>query len=171
MNSEQKFSDRLLMLIGDAKPYSWAAKHGMARASMFNVLNNNGLPSANQLIKISESTGVSTDWLLTGKGPKYKNEKTASPAQAPGNFDIPENVKKYECGDPWYIHSDLFKLLPDSDKYLKTINSAIEIGNITAITSTLRQLADKLDDISAQSPNRKAERPDAENSDHDEPHK
>ena len=71
MNSEISsagFVGRLKLLIGMDKPYPWAAKIGISQAT-FNRMWKDGIPpKADILLLISEKTGCSIDWLLTGRG-------------------------------------------------------------------------------------------------------
>ena len=76
------FKSRFSQIIGNEKPYAWASRHGVAKATVSNVLNKNGLPSAEQLSKISDSTGVSIDWLLTGEGSMYRSGISGVPSSS-----------------------------------------------------------------------------------------
>lgn len=71
MNSEKDINgliSRLELLKGSEKPYTWAAKIGITQAT-FNRMWKEGLPpKADTLLLISEKSGCSIDWLLTGKG-------------------------------------------------------------------------------------------------------
>lgn len=63
------FRARLEELIGDEKPFVWAARIGLT-PGVFNRMWNEGTPpKADSLIVIEEKTGVSLSWFLTGKGP------------------------------------------------------------------------------------------------------
>jgi len=78
MNSEKRqsgFLQRLQYLIGDEKPYPWAARIGITQAT-FNRMWKEGIaPKADILLLISEKTECSIDWLLTGKGEMRRGDK------------------------------------------------------------------------------------------------
>jgi len=70
----ENFKDRLTELIGKEKPFAWAARVGINKGSFSRMWKEGALPKAEHLIRISLTTGVSTDWLLTGEGPMRKGE-------------------------------------------------------------------------------------------------
>jgi len=60
------FVERLLSVIGEEKPYTWAARVQIPKSTLHNCLSNKSVPSAKYLLRISETTGRSINWLLTG---------------------------------------------------------------------------------------------------------
>lgn len=71
MNSEMRsdgFLPRLQQLIGDEKPYPWAGRIGLSQATFNRIWKEGVIPKGDSLLLIAEKTGVSIDWLLTGKG-------------------------------------------------------------------------------------------------------
>jgi len=76
MGEELTFAERLLRLIGEEKPFSWAAKNDIAKSSIHNVLKFGRPPGPDQLVKISRATGMSIEWLLTGKDFSPQNKET-----------------------------------------------------------------------------------------------
>lgn len=69
-NEKKTFRARLEELIGDEKPFVWAARIGLT-PGVFNRMWNEGTPpKADSLILIEAATGVSLTWFLTGKGPR-----------------------------------------------------------------------------------------------------
>jgi phage repressor protein C with HTH and peptisase S24 domain len=74
LSKKSNFADRILKIIGDDKPYSWALRNGIAKSSIHNVLKTGRPPGADQLLKISQAANVTVDWLLTGE----KGNKTSS---------------------------------------------------------------------------------------------
>lgn len=71
LNSEKShtgFIQRLKLLIGDEKPYPWAAKVGITQATFNRMWKDGVAPKSDTLLLISEKTGCSIDWLLTGEG-------------------------------------------------------------------------------------------------------
>lgn len=87
------FIERLDNLIGNEKPFSWAAKVGIPPATFSRIYNEGGQAKSDALMRISEITGCSIDWLLTGEGPMrrgtYPEEGTI------GDGDL----AKYTAGD------------------------------------------------------------------------
>jgi hypothetical protein len=61
------FWERLREVIGNEKPYAWAVRVGIPKSSFANYAAKNTIPTAEHLVNISNSTGLSIDWLLTGK--------------------------------------------------------------------------------------------------------
>lgn len=63
-----EFYERLKLLVGDDKPFAWAARVGLSKGAFNRVWNQGTIPSHEGLVKIKTATGVSLDWLLTGEG-------------------------------------------------------------------------------------------------------
>lgn len=61
------FLARLQVLMGKKKPYSWAKEIGLAAPTFNRVWKKGGQFKSAQLTLIKEKTGVSLDWLLSGK--------------------------------------------------------------------------------------------------------
>lgn len=74
MSCELKLKERLLDIIGDEEPYKWASRNGISKSTLHNVLNKEGNPRADQLLKMSKATGRPIEWLLTGDGPMKRDE-------------------------------------------------------------------------------------------------
>lgn len=72
------FKDKLLSLMGDERPYSWAAKHNIAKSTMHNIIKSGRAPGADQLLKISLATNVSIDWLLSDETIQEREFKPVS---------------------------------------------------------------------------------------------
>ena len=91
MNSEKTdsaFVERLKVLLAGAKPYPWAANVGITQAT-FNRMWKDGIaPKADILLLISEKTGCSIDWLLTGKGEMRLESVTYELAEGLKNGDV-----------------------------------------------------------------------------------
>lgn len=84
MNSEtdkKGLISRLEHLMGNEKPYVWAAKIGLSQGT-FNRMWKDGIsPKGDTLLLISEKTGCSIDWLLTGEGEVKRGEQADLRAQ------------------------------------------------------------------------------------------
>lgn len=121
MNSEMSNSDfvaRLKTLMGTEKPYPWAASLGIAQATFNRMWKEGWIPKGETLLLISEKTGCSIDWLLTGSGPKKRGEPGNTFASAPvtqyANADelgknyvlVPRFDVKASAGGGSLIHSE-----------------------------------------------------------------
>lgn len=71
---DKAFVDRLTLLMCGEKPYKWATKIGMTQGTFNRMWKDAITPKADMLLLISEKTGCSIDWLLTGKGPMKLSE-------------------------------------------------------------------------------------------------
>lgn len=71
------FKDRLAYLWRDnLKPAAIAKAIGISQPGFSRIWYNDGLPNAETLIKIKESTGCNLNWLLTGEGSPYLSDAT-----------------------------------------------------------------------------------------------
>jgi len=84
MTEVTSFLERLLSVIGAEKPFSWAARHEIAKSSIHNAIKLGRPPGPDQLVRISQAAGVTIDWLLTGqdyptalKGTEVKDKHSA----------------------------------------------------------------------------------------------
>jgi hypothetical protein len=68
------FLDRLKIIIGEEKPFSWAKRIGLPAATFNRMWNEGTPPKWNHLTLISEQADVTIDWLLTGEGPMRRSE-------------------------------------------------------------------------------------------------
>lgn len=83
------FKDRLAMVIGQEKPYPWAARIGLT-PGVFNRMWVDGIPpKAQHLVLIAKKTGVSLDWLLTGSGGMKEEEGGQDYSHPSGEVIIP----------------------------------------------------------------------------------
>lgn len=88
MGEELSFSERLLRLIGDEKPFAWAARNDIAKSSIHNVLKSGRPPGPDQLVKISKATGRSIEWLLTGSDFYHKHKEINGKIEDNSNVDL-----------------------------------------------------------------------------------
>ena len=65
---EPAFRARLEQLMEGESPFSWAARIGLSKGAFARVLKEGTIPSPNNLRLIADKTGVSIDWLLSGRG-------------------------------------------------------------------------------------------------------
>ncbi|MCP9496262.1 MAG: helix-turn-helix domain-containing protein [Pyrinomonadaceae bacterium MAG19_C2-C3] len=67
-----EFTKRFIAACGSSEPAEIARNLGIPYQSAKNYLQGR-LPATEVLLTIVEKTGVSLDWLITGRGPKYPN--------------------------------------------------------------------------------------------------
>jgi len=101
MNSEMVssgFIQRIKVLIADEKPYSWAKRLGISQATFNRLWKEGAIPKGDTLLLISEKTGVSIDWLLTGEGPMKLNDEA---------YQLAENLKNAELSAEQLVNQAL----------------------------------------------------------------
>ncbi len=80
------FADRIRMLIGDDSVSGFASKCGLRNESIRQYLSGS-IPGMDKVIAIAEATGVSIEWLATGKAPMRAGEHSAAPDDAAKSVD------------------------------------------------------------------------------------
>lgn len=83
MNHKQSIpglTQRLMQIIDQDPPFVWAARMGIAKATMHGLLRQ-ASPTTATLVKIARQTDVSISWLLTGQGPERIGARPASAGQ------------------------------------------------------------------------------------------
>lgn len=108
----ETFKERLAYLWrGNLKPAAISKAIGMSQPGFSRIWYDGGLPNAETLIKIRESTGCDLNWLLTGIGQPYPDGNNApaptSTTAAPAVFDT--------LGNP--IDIDDFVFVPRYDVF------------------------------------------------------
>lgn len=79
-NSEQGFGDRLDELMQDDARFGARGQSALASASgvpqptISRILKKNGAPEMETVVKLAVVFGVTCEWMLTGRGPKYARE-------------------------------------------------------------------------------------------------
>lgn len=98
---------------------SFASKSGIAYRSLQNYVAGEQNPGAEALLKIKEALGLSIDWLLTGEGSQFIEERDVTPRRATIR-DIVELRKRFSnihelasslSGEPLTLEEMLQKLL------------------------------------------------------------
>lgn len=115
------FLSRLTQLIGDKKPFRWAAEVGISKGAFDRIWNKGTVPSAELLVRIYNATGVSIDWLLTGQGPRSALQVLFEPA--PGMISE--------------------KIQPVFEAFMEVMTSK-ETGTILALTQNTYEFRDKI---------------------------
>lgn len=86
-----EFTKRLRELIADFDPKSdraFARRAGIGPTNLQNYLNG-ALPRADKAAQIADATGVSIEWLITGRGEKYpRSSSVAAPGNAEADFEF-----------------------------------------------------------------------------------
>ena len=70
------FSERLVAIIGDSSPHAFAKKCGIGDSS-FRPYLKGAFPRMDKLVAMAKAGGVNVEWLATGEGAKYHNDKKA----------------------------------------------------------------------------------------------
>lgn len=65
----ETFKNRLQMLMGSQRPYTFARKCGIEKGLFQNYWQKGKIPTYENLLKLQRGTGCSIDWLLTGQIP------------------------------------------------------------------------------------------------------
>lgn len=64
---ESGFWERLRVLIGTERPFTWAARVGIPKSTFSNCMNGGQILPLKHLLKVVEVTGVSLTWLIMGE--------------------------------------------------------------------------------------------------------
>lgn len=95
------FKNRILEKITPQKPSPWGFSIGLDPGLINRIFNEERIPTAKHLLKISRALGVSIEWLLTGEEPKHT-------AQVGANYAL--EVQRYV--------DKLVAIITDSDQIL-----------------------------------------------------
>ena len=105
------FKERLAYLWRDnLKPYAISKAIGMSQPGFSRIWYEGGLPNAETLIKIRESTGCDLNWLLTGKGSPYIDNDQAVEVRTHSDGTATDTL-----GNP--VNLDEFVFIPRYDVY------------------------------------------------------
>ncbi|MDF0604650.1 helix-turn-helix transcriptional regulator [Neisseriaceae bacterium TC5R-5] len=100
------FRQRLQLLMGEERPYAWAARLGINKGSFTNMWYRGGIPRASTAQKIVDATGCRLEWLLQGLGEPFPLAfSVAEPRpqiEQDSNCFVPENVLDEFCFIPRY---------------------------------------------------------------------
>jgi lambda repressor-like predicted transcriptional regulator len=85
MNHKQQFAemhsgelqDRVLELIGNRSANSYAQEFGLSEGTLRSILNGH-IPRIDNVVAIAEASGVTVEWLVTGRGPKFYSDYPCS---------------------------------------------------------------------------------------------
>ena len=105
------FKERLAYLWRDnLKPSAISKAIGMSQPGFSRIWYEGGLPNAETLIKIRESTGCDLNWLLTGKGSPYIDNDQAVEVRTHSDGTATDTL-----GNP--VNLDEFVFIPRYDVY------------------------------------------------------
>ncbi|MFW2332098.1 MAG: helix-turn-helix domain-containing protein [Nitrospinota bacterium] len=71
------FKQRLILLMGDEKPYAWCEKVGIKKGLFQYYWQKGNIPKYDNLLKIQQFTNCSLNWLVTGQGDQYSDSDEA----------------------------------------------------------------------------------------------
>jgi len=63
----EEFWDRLGAVMGNERPFAWAARIGIPKSTFSHCMNCKMILPLKHLLKIVEVTGISLKWLITGE--------------------------------------------------------------------------------------------------------
>ena len=96
--SDSIFSDigeRVREPMGGAKQREFADAIGISPQQLNNILRRGGRPSLDLIERIVSYSGISVEWLLTGRGPKKKvRAEVAAEEEEPYGIDLPEEIRQ-----------------------------------------------------------------------------
>lgn len=133
MSSETLLLTGLVKLIGREKPFAWAKRIGIPGPTFDRVWNHGGQLKSNYLALISEKTGVSINWLLTGQGCMYINAQDVSSTE-----DVSEHGQEYPS---------TARVPPDIEPVFEAfmeVMTSKEQGTILALTQNTYEFRDKV---------------------------
>jgi phage repressor protein C with HTH and peptisase S24 domain len=105
MNSEiyqSEFIARLTKLMGDEKPYPWAKRIGLSAATFTRIWKEGVVPKGDVLALISEKTGCSLDWLVTGIGSMLRSAHVSIAADQSPHYASSEELAEHYVLVPHY---------------------------------------------------------------------
>lgn len=70
----ETFKDRLKILMGMKRPYTFARQCGIEKGLFQNYWQKGKIPTYENLLKLQRGTGCSIDWLLTGQMPALEGK-------------------------------------------------------------------------------------------------
>lgn len=116
--------ERIDILIGSDKPFAWASKVGIPVATFSRVYNEGGQLKTEALVRISEITGCSIDWLLTGEGPMKRGE------------EVREHYPVYDSSD---LDQDEYALIPRYNVEVSAGGGALVDGEVQIGTMAFKR--------------------------------
>lgn len=99
-DAQKNVGERIKIAIGDEPVKAFARRCGIAESSLRSYIANQKKPGLDAITTISEFTGVTVDWLATGKGIKFardlkqaqERQNGAPPAVLP---ELPSELEPY----------------------------------------------------------------------------
>jgi transcriptional regulator with XRE-family HTH domain len=86
------FASRLMEAAGDKKPYSLQRETGIAESLIRKYMSGQSIPGADKLALLARATGVTMDWLATGKDAGEKDDTEQLKARAALDLEALERV-------------------------------------------------------------------------------
>ena len=137
-NKEQlglEFWERMNILIGDERPYSWAVRHGIPKGSFQSALERKSKPLDRTLDKWAELIGVDAHWLKTGAYKVEPNELSKEwgiteiyPVNGvsiePSHYQEPEHIKNMNPSLLIEALAMVEEVLTETGKQMDAMNKA-----------------------------------------------
>ncbi len=101
------FHQRLQELIGNEPPFSWAARMGISKGAFSRIWNQGTIPGPVLLRRIQDRTGVSLDWLVSGRGPNGISRHCLPASQAEKEYvTVPLNTHHASAGGTPTVYNE-----------------------------------------------------------------
>lgn len=156
MNS---FVERLQEIIGENSANSFAKRAGIGESTFRKYLAGS-MPSIDNAAKIAKAAGVALQWLATGEGPKFPDEKSSPQAQPQSQSSLVSEVDEQavlarlrRIEAEFYAASEP---LPFTGPLAARRGELVEIATDEKMPDSARTLADRL--LSAGFDDKQAER-------------
>ena len=94
--AKQAFKDRLKILIGKQRPYTFAKKVGIEKGLFQYYWQKGKIPTYKQLEKLIAYTGCTMEWILTGKEVDFSKLSILPTGKDPKSIRLGKALKKLE---------------------------------------------------------------------------
>lgn len=94
--AKQTFKDRLKILIGDQRPYTFSKKVGIEKGLFQYYWQKGKIPTYKQLEKLCDYTGCTMEWILTGKEVDFSKLSILPTGKDPKSIRLGKTLRKLE---------------------------------------------------------------------------
>lgn len=123
-NESEAFPERLREVVGIQKSLSFAKRCGFSDSLLGAYLRGEKKPGFDNLVTIAQVTGVTLDWLATGREPKFRRD-VAAPAS-------PEPAPDQASGEPVDLLAIYKEAPPEGRRALAALAVAIRDRTLRA---------------------------------------
>ncbi len=140
----ESFQQRLLEVLSTQKKTWWNKNLGVSGSLIGSRWEKGAPPKTDKIVKICQLTGVSTNWLLLGIGPKYINKLVADRDEEANRREIQEYIIKLE--ETKAEVEELLLKLSDRDKAIQIIIKLSKLLN----TEKIALPVERMDELSGE---------------------